>query len=258
MEPKLKDIALQMQEFEASASVKNMSPGDRTEGNQFESLVRKFWTIFADTLTGEKHIVTNGTQRWTRIQNGTRSVYLPTKITTGYPSSALGVRWLNTKYYVTDLVKAYPGESHAVQQYAPQIGPFQSDSYPQMYSELTTNFDDVIVLEESGILREKIFLEYQTAKSSTDQRIDGNVHERLSFKMMQYLEVATRYPKCSMYVFTNGAFTKYKNKYHVSFHVQIERLSAYSWFDMVHMSEVAEYQILVTKLQNHLLGKAID
>ena len=46
MEPKLKDIALQMQEFEASASVKNMSPGDRTEGNQFESLVRKFWTIF--------------------------------------------------------------------------------------------------------------------------------------------------------------------------------------------------------------------
>ena len=51
MEPNLKDIALQMQEFEASASVKKTGPGERTEGNQFESLVMKFWTIFADTLT---------------------------------------------------------------------------------------------------------------------------------------------------------------------------------------------------------------
>lgn len=255
MEPKLKDIALQMQEFEASASVKRTGPGERTEGNQFESLVMNFWTIFADTLTGEKHIVTNGTQRWLRVQTGNKSVYLPTKITTGYPPSNLGVRWLNSKYYVTDLVKAYPGEDHVVDLYAPQIGPYQSHSYPQMYSDLTTNFDDVIVLEEAGVLKEKILLEYKTAKSSTGQRVDGNAHERLSFQMMQYLEVATRYPKCSMYVFTNGAFVKYKNKYHVSFHVQTERLSAYSWFEMVYMSEVAEYQILVTKLQKFLLGE---
>lgn len=97
-------------------------------------------------------------------------------------------------------------------------------------------------------MREKILLEYKTAKSSKGRQIDGNAHERLSFQIMQYLEVATRYTKCSLMVLANGAFIRYRNKYHVSFHVQAERLKNFAWFSMEHACTAPEYTCFLTGL----------
>ena len=92
-----------------------------------------------------------------------------------------------------------------------------------MYAGLSTGFDDTIVLEQDGVLFEKILLEYKTAKpkhgKKVTPRVDANAHERLTFQTMQYLEAATRYPACSLMVIANGAFSRYRNKYHVQFHV---------------------------------------
>jgi len=126
---------------------------------------------------------------------------------------------------VSELIAAYPTEVEAIGRYAPDTGPFAGSQYPGIYSGLTTKFDDTVVLEDGGVLREKLLLEYKTAKSSRQRQIDGNAHERLSFQIMQHLEVATRYTKCSLVVLANGAFIRYRNKYHVNFHVQADRLA---------------------------------
>jgi len=118
-----------------------------------------------------------------------------------------------------------------------------------MYEGMRTDFDDTIILEESGTLIEKFLIEYKTAKTSNRKlaktskqpKIDGNVHERLTFQMMQYLEAATRYTKCSFAVITNGAFIRYRNKYHVNFHIQADRLSCFRWFSMRYMSSAQKY-----------------
>jgi hypothetical protein len=84
-------------------------------------------------------------------------------------------------------------------------------------------------------------MEYKTAKSSGGRQIDGNAHERLSFQIMQYLEVATRYSKCTLTVLANGAFIRYRNKYHVNFHIQADRLANFAWFSMEHACSITEY-----------------
>lgn len=96
-------------------------------------------------------------------------------------------------------------------------------------------------------------MEYKTAKSSAGRQIDGNAHERLSFQIMQYLEVATRYTRCSFVVRTTGAFDRYRNKYHVNFHVQADRLSNFAWFEMAHASSATECARIVAGLAGWLL-----
>lgn len=98
----------------------------------------------------------------------------------------------------------------------------------------------------------KILLEYKTAKSTAGGQIDGNAHERLSFQIMQYLEVATRYTKCSLAVIANGAFVRYRNKYHVNVHVQADRLRNFAWFAMAYACTEAEYWRFLTRLLSWL------
>lgn len=105
-----------------------------------------------------------------------------------------------------------------------------------------------MVLVEAGVLREKVLLEYKTAKSTRGRQVDGNAHERLSFQILQHLEVATRYTRCSLVVLANGAFVRYRNKYHVTFHVQTDRLRNFAWFAMEHACTVDEYARFVTGL----------
>jgi hypothetical protein len=166
--------------------------------------------------------------------------------------SAQPSRWLEVVFPVADLVAAFPTEAEAVGRYAPGSGPYAGSRYPGIYSGLTTKFDDTVVLEDAGVLREKLLLEYKTAKSSGGRQIDGNAHERLSFQIMQYLEVATRYTKCSLVVFANGAFIRYRNKYHVNFHVQADRLKNFAWFSMEHACTLGEYSQLLDDLLSWL------
>ena len=141
---------------------------------------------------------------------------------------------------MTELVSAFPGLPDATARYAPPTGPFAGEEYPAMFAGMGTRFDDTVVLADGGVLVEKILLEYKTGKSSKGVRLDANVHERLSFQVMQYLEVATRYPSCSLLVIANGAFARYRNKYHVNFRVQADRLRRFRWFDMAHACTAAE------------------
>ena len=87
----------------------------------------------------------------------------------------------------------------------------------------------------------KSFLSTKQPSPARKKRIDGNAHESLTFQIMQYLEVATRYTQCSLVVVSNGAFVRYKNKYHVNFHVQADRLRNFTWFSMEQISTSPEY-----------------
>lgn len=156
--------------------------------------------------------------------------------------------WFQTTFRVDEMLASFPGVPEVIARYAPSSGPFSGEQYPNMYSGMTTRFDDTMVLEDSGVMAAKVLLEYKTAKSSVGRQIDGNAHERLSFQMMQYLEVATRYPRCDFMVMANGAFSRYRNKYHPNFHVQADRLKAFSWFSMRHMCTADEFDALADRV----------
>jgi len=252
-------IADQMEDFEASGSIPKTGTGSRREGKRFEHLARDFWTEMYKQLKDQGGISVelfrsnSKSWNWSRIEYSTRAstraIYLP--VSSNFVSSSdLGEyreekpEWLNRSFVVSELVKKFPGEAEAIARYAPDTGRFSGNHYPQMYDgmrSMRTDFDDTIVLEEAGVLFEKFLIEYKSAKSSDQSKTDGNVHERLSFQMMQYLEAATRYTKCSFAVITNGAFIRYRNKYHVNFHIQADRLSNFKWFSMRYMSSAQEY-----------------
>jgi hypothetical protein len=160
--------------------------------------------------------------------------------------------WFQTDFKVTELVAGFPGTGEAIARYAPRVGPYQGTKYPEMFSRMKTMFDATLVLIDDGVLADKILVEYKTAKASKQRQIDGNAHERLSFQTLQYLEVATKYPRCSFVVLANGAFAKYRNKYHVSFHVQAERLTAFSWFRMEHLCTAPDYLSFASQLSGWL------
>ncbi len=193
------------------------------------------------------------THRYTKLTIEDRSLYIPASndvVLTD--SAALPSPWLELTFNVSDLVASFPSEAEAIRRYAPTEGLYAGVRYPQMYAGLSTKFDDTIVLEEAGVLREKVLLEYKTAKSTVGRQIDGNAHERLSFQIMQYLEIATKYTRCSLVVISNGAFARYRNKYHVNFHVQADRLSNFSWFRMEHASTVNESERVLNGLLSWL------
>lgn len=246
-----------MEQFEASASVKNTGTGSRREGAGFERLVGELWESVRKHAVERKASCTFvrgvGNRRWAKLTIGPRSLYLPNNPSA--PLTDVGAqpsRWLEVEFIVSDMIAKFPSETEAIKRYAPASGPFASEKYPSMYSGLYTSFDDTVVLEDAGVLREKILMEYKTAKSSKKRQLDANVHERLSFQMMQYLEAATRYTQCSFVVLANGAFMRYRNKYHVNFHVQADRLANFAWFSMEHASAAAEYSHFLSGLLSWL------
>ena len=247
----IEGILEEMELFEATESRANTGTGSRREGEHFEALVASMWEATIDQLLesgASGQIVSHGTHLWIRLAKGRRALYLPTSQPRRLGASDHGAQWLSLSYLVSDLVTAFPGMPEATARFAPQHGPFAASDYPQMFSGLTTKFDGAVLMEQDGVLAEKVLLEYKTAKSSAGRQIDGNAHERLSFQVMQYLEVATRYPRCSLYVFTNGAYVRYRNKYHVNFKVQADRLKAFSWFSMDFLCHRPEYRQLLVRL----------
>jgi len=242
----LEQICNDMESFEASESVANTGTGTRREGAAFEDLVARMWTEFAglaESSGATRHLLHPvGSREYVRLAHGGRSLVVPAVRSTGAPGEPISSQWLQVEFEVNDLIGRFPGTKGVVERYAPESGPYADAKYPGIYAGLTTRFDDTVVLVDGGVLREKILLEYKTAKSSKGRQIDGNAHERLSFQVMQYLEVATRYTKCSLAVIANGAFVRYRNKYHVNFHVQAERLSVFSWFAMDHSCTRREFE----------------
>lgn len=188
-----------------------------------------------------------------------RSLYLPDSRRVGASPVSIGsgdprYACFDRTFQVSDMVKKCPGNAEAIRRHSPPHGPYAGDKYPQMFDEMTTKFDGTVLLEQNRTLKEKILLEYKTAKSSKGRQIDGNAHERLSFQVLQYLEISTRYTHCSLVVLANGAFSRYRNKYHVNFHVQADRLTNFAWFQMDHLCVEPEYLNLALRLSNRLLA----
>lgn len=251
--PDLREIAAVMENFEATASRASTGTGSRREGAAFEGLAANLWDALGDHLVSLEGIdELRPYPRFRRFRSPAgRTLCLPSRrpVQAGHVEAGERMRaWLSCRFDVADLVGTYPGVAEAVQRYAPETGPYSGPNYPAMYGSRRTTFDDTILLEENGVLVEKMLLEYKTAKSSGGVAIDGNAHERLSFQALQYLEVATRYPSCSFVVFANGAFARYKNKYHVNFRIQADRLSVFSWFRMEHCCTQPEYGRVVGRL----------
>jgi hypothetical protein len=194
--------------------------------------------------------VAAGNRRWVKLTVQARHLTIPSSY--AGPLAASSPRWLEVDFAVKDLIEAFPTRAVAVAKYAPLSGTYAGSLYPGIYEGLSTKFDDTVVLEDAGVLKEKVLMEYKTAKSSRGRQIDGNAHERLSFQIMQYLEVATRYTKCSLHVMANGAFVRYRNKYHTNFHVQADRLKNFAWFDMSYSCTAAEHSKFLTGLTNWL------
>lgn len=245
--------------FEASASRAHTGTGSRREGSQFERLVADYWQALCNHLESEgasvERIKGPRHRHWARLSFGERSLYLPTLSQHRDQTLTAPRNWLALDFSVSELVASYPGVSAAVERYAPDSGPYANGEYPKMYERLKTKFDDTILFEEKGVLVNKTLFEYKTAKSSRGTQIDGNAHERLSFQIMQYLEVATRYPQCTFAVVTNGAFVRYRNKYHVNFHIQADRLAAFRWFSMKHYCTISDYARLANSMVGWLLGQ---
>ena len=246
--PVLTETLLRLEKFEASGSVPNTATGKRSEGAQFETHVKDMWTAFAgraEALGAVLKVVGVDRRHYAKLAHDDRALLVPILSDIQEISEE---RWLEVSFDVKNLVESYPGTSTAINKYAPSSGKFSGERYPRMYRGLKTKFDDTILLIDRGILHEKILLEYKTAKSSRKRNIDGNAHERLSFQIMQYLEVATRYTRCSLMIMANGAFVRYRNKYHVNFHVQADRLKNFSWFKMDYACTSDEYSCFLESL----------
>ncbi len=246
-----------IEDFEAADSVANTGAGTRRDGESFEKSIARMWELLgADAKKAGAaldHVRTPRGKAYAKLTVDDRSLFLPSTV----PDSECVVfegeaNWLETTFLVSDMVAAHPGTEHVVEHFAPHEGSFASDAYPGIYAGLSTKFDDNITLTEKGKLHEKILLEYKSAKSSGDSRIDGNAHERLSFQIMQYLEIATQFPTCSLVVMANSAFVRFRNKYHVNFQIQAERLSVFPWFHMRHHCTRNGYHLFTTSLMQWL------
>ena len=142
--------------------------------------------------------------------------------------------WLERKFLVADLIEAQlgPGPYSFAPPSREDSARYHGNRYPALFARMTTNFDFSGALVTEGALREKLLFEYKYAKSSNREAVDGNAHERLSFQVLQYLEIALRYPSCSLNVIAAQAFSEYRNKYHPSFNQQAIRLN--ETFQQVH------------------------
>jgi len=250
----LLSLLQELEEFEASESVAETGTGARREGEDFEGLVAQMWTEFAELCKRQGYDVNAvrdgyGTV-FNKVNNKRKVMLVPAGNIPAAADSPYEKSWTRLNFKVEELVENFPGTAEAQERYAPKTGRFAGKNYRDIYTGSSTKFDGTLVLVNRGVMERKVLLEYKTAKSSRGSRIDGNAHERLTFQVMQYLEIATLYPRCSMTVLSNGALVRYKNKYHTNFHVQADRLKCFAWFSMNHMSTQHEFGNYLRELLN--------
>ncbi len=226
--------------YSGGPSLAGVPAGGRVEGKQFEAAVAEAWITFAQEVrsTATIHVVEParpGQPRVIKFQSnkGPWAMYLDfsgdiaSHAADGDLREEVPPEWLEKKYLVSELLEAQIGPGPYT--FAPPTRLdsklYHADHYPEMFAAKSTNFDYSGAFVEDGQLREKLLFEYKYAKSSGNDTIDGNAHERLSFQVLQYLEIALRYPACSLNVIAAQAFSEYRNKYHPSFNQQALRLS---------------------------------
>lgn len=226
--------------YSGGPSLAGVPAGSRAEGTEFEAAVKEAWTTFAREVhrtIGDVFVVTprrSGQLPALKIASryGPWAIYWDyssdiAAFADGQISEDVPPAWLERRFLVSDLVEAQLGPGPYL--FAPPTetdsSRFHGDAYPNLFTGRTTNFDFSGALVADGTLREKLLFEYKYAKSSNQDSIDGNAHERLGFQVLQYVEIALRYPSCSLNVIAAQAFSEYRNKYHPAFNQQAVRLN---------------------------------
>jgi hypothetical protein len=226
--------------YSGGPTLAGVPAGGRAEGSEFELAVKEAWITFAREArrtVGTVWVVNPmraGQTRAVKIEslNGPWSIYWDfssdiAAFADGEVTEDVPPSWLERRYLVSDLLEAQlgPGPYSFAPPTEEDSARYHGDAYPSLFAGRTTNFDysGALVTEQS--LREKLLFEYKYAKSSKGDSIDGNAHERLGFQVLQYVEIALRYPSCSLNVIAAQAFSEYRNKYHPAFNQQAIRLN---------------------------------
>ena len=250
---KLREIASHLAAVEAAESQPGLPAGSAAGGSDFEHAMADAWVEIGKTLEQEGCSVIDAISGKNRMcglrsPNGERVVYLlGSCVQYGLPPKEreqIPELWGQHSYTTSHLIEAHLGDD--VLKFAPETSRdserFFSENYPLMYAGRKTSFDFTLACADNKTLSEKILFEYKSGKSSSGVSLDGNAHERLSFQMLQYLEIAGHGYPVSFNVFTSSAFSKYKNKYHVSFNQQSERLgNVFQYFQMRICTNETEY-----------------
>lgn len=237
--------------FTAGESLPNTGAGTRREGQAFECWGRDVWDElrlhWVSSGVRAKYVAWPGRKRsWARLARGGRAIYLPSG-PLDLVHTTQGKEQLSRRIYQDSIVQnaikdgIVCGEARTLTNALTHAG---------RYTEL----DDLIVLENEGALVDRIFVEYKSAKRNGSRNaVDGNAHERLSFQMMQCLEVALTGEPCALVVLCNGVFVDYANKYHSSFRIQAGRLRRFAGFRMQHVCSEDEYADLLERLDGWLV-----
>jgi len=213
--------------------------GSRPEGHEFEAAVREAWIIFAREISkvASIHVVMpqrQGQHKCLKVQSrrGPWAIFWDysddmAQFSESTVTEDVPPNWLTKKFLVSDLLRDQLGAGpYSFAPPTPQDSArYYGSHYPEMFAGMTTSFDFSGTLVANGSLKEKMLFEYKYGKSSNDDRIDGNAHERLGFQILQYLEIAQRFPSCSLNVIAAQAFSEFRNKYHPGFNQQAARLN---------------------------------
>jgi hypothetical protein len=254
------DICKRLHEIQATESVANTGAGKRQDGAVFEHLMVEYWDRLAQICVfhgaSVAYTADNATakKKYAVLSRGNRNLVLPCSDSKPVTKFGIHRNSLRLRFKAKDILAQYPSLESTIRSWAPEQGKFSGVDYRKQYEEKVTEFDDTIIKLEDGMLVEKVLLEYKTSKSSKGKSIDGNAHERLSFQMLQYAEIAPMFTSCSLLVFSNGAFGQYENKYHMFFRLQMERLKVLSGFKATFNSDIGEYVSRAQELHDWLEG----
>jgi hypothetical protein len=216
-------------EFEAPATQTGTPAGSRKDYLEFHRRVGAFLSELSDRLADEYGgviIAGYGGMHWRKIVHGRRVCYMPCAVPSSDTVVASIPEWLacGTKDRAHfSFERELPARE----------APFE--------------FKGVIGLREDGCPPVRILTEYVTGKSSKGEKMDGNAHERLSYKLLQYLELYAEdaTDKCELFVFGNGAFAKYSNRFYPFMQRQFERMAAaFPNFKAVWAVEVPDFLAL--------------
>jgi len=253
--------------MEAGPSQRGRPSGAAGGGRDFEQQLGEFWSRLLRLLHTQcgmrpvavesgKHILSGLV-----AADGTRRILVNLQPEDAFgrfvaPTDDVPPLWGQRRFLVSELVEWHLGGEEM--RFAPlteEDSPhYWGTGYPKMYAGRTTQFDFNAVCEKSGQLIEKMLFEYKAAKSSNRETVDGNVHERLGYQMLQYLEIAQRHGNTSLNVIGSSAFAKYKNKYHVTFNQQALRLAdTYSTFRMRFAACASDYYNLFAIIPRFLI-----
>jgi hypothetical protein len=253
--------------YSGGPSLPGVPAGARPEGGLFEEAVLAAWGLFAEGVEPIAEIYEIEPSRPGQPQaigieskRGPWRLYLRhheklVPYARGQKTSDIHPAWLQKRFLVSELLEEHlgPGPYSFAPKDNNDSSRYFGDNYPALFARKTTDFDFSGALVENDILKEKLLFEYKYCKSTNGVGVDGNAHERLAFQVLQYVEIALRFPVCSMNVIAAQAFSEFKNKYHPAFNQQSIRLS--ETFSKLHFRFAAcrsDYMALFQCLANFL------